>query len=78
MNTNVSLYNAINEAKKRFYKYRKMQEDNNETHLRAFKSNSNVVEYYKGHLYGDEALVQYEKDQDKRTERLTPTVSSRP
>jgi len=66
MNTNVSLYNYIDDAKKRFYEYKQIQEDDNETHLRAFKINSNVVEHYKGNMYGDKALIQYKKEQDKK------------
>jgi len=41
-----------------------MPEDDNETHLRTFKSNSDVVEHYQGNLYEDKALIKYEKKED--------------
>ena len=41
MNTNISIYDAIDESKKRYYGYKKLPEDDNETHLRA------VVDHYK-------------------------------
>ena len=69
MNTNASLYDAINGAKRRHYEYRQMPEDNNETNLRAFKSDSDVIEHYKGDLYGNEALIDYEKYQDRKNRK---------
>lgn len=43
-----------------------MQEpdDNNETHIRTFKSNFDVIKHYKGSLYKDKALIDYKEDQD--------------
>ena len=63
--TNASLYGSLDESKRRYYVYRQQPEDDNETHLRTFKSNSDVVEHYKGNLYEDKALINYEKEQDK-------------
>jgi len=50
MTTNSSLYDSINEAKKCYFLYYQKTEDDNEHHLRTFKSNSDVVEHYKGSL----------------------------
>jgi len=47
MNMNASLYDSIDESKMVCYIYRQMTEDDNKTHLRAFKSNAEVVEHYK-------------------------------
>ena len=66
MTTNASLYDSIDEAKKRYYVYRKQPNDDNETHLWTFKSNSDVIEHYKGSLYEDKALIDYEKEQDTK------------
>ena len=66
MTTNESLYDSIDEAKRRYYTYRQQPEDDNETHLRTFKSNSDVIEHYKGSLYEDKALIDYEKEQDAK------------
>jgi len=61
MTTNASLYDSIDEAKKRYFLYYQKPEDDNEQHLRTFKSSSNVVEYCKGSTYDDKALIEYEK-----------------
>jgi len=61
MTTNASLYDSIDEAKKRYFLYYQKPEDNNEQHLQTFKSNSDIVKHYKGSLYDDKALVEYEK-----------------
>jgi len=61
MTTNTSLYDSTDEAKKRYFLYYQNPEDDNEHHLRTFKSNSDIVEHYKGSLYDDKALIEYEK-----------------
>jgi len=66
MNTNSSLYDAIDEVKKRFFTYRQRPEDDNEIHLRAFKSNSDVIEHYKRNLYDDNTLLDYERKLEKK------------
>jgi len=43
MTTNASLYDSINEAKKHYFLYYQNPEDDNEHHLRTFKSNSYVL-----------------------------------
>jgi len=48
MTTNASLYDAIDKSKKRYYTYRQQPEDDNEAHLKASKSNTDVVEHYNG------------------------------
>ena len=58
------LYDSIDEAKKFYYNYKQQPEDDNESRLRTFKSNSDVVDHYKGSLYNDEALVEYKRKQD--------------
>ena len=67
MTTNVSIHDSINKLKKRCYGYKQQPEHGNETHLRKFNSNSDVIEYYKGNLYYDESLIEYEKAQDSIT-----------
>jgi len=61
MTKNASLYGSIDEAKKRYFLYYQKPEDDNEHHLRTFKSNSDVVEHYKGSIYDDKALIEYKK-----------------
>lgn len=59
MNTNASLYNSIVKSKMVYYNYREMPENDNETHLRAFNSNAEVVEHYKGSLFNEKALIKH-------------------
>ena len=48
---NASLYDSIDDTKKRYYLCRQQPEDDNEFHIRIFKSNPDVIEHYKGNLY---------------------------
>ena len=47
-----------------YYNYRQLPEYDNETHLRAFRINAEVVGHYKGSLFNDEALIEHEKEED--------------
>jgi len=69
MTTNVPLYDSIDETKRRYYTYRQQPKDDNETHLRTFKSNSNVIKHYKGSLYKDKALIDYERELDAKNDK---------
>ena len=60
MTTNASLYDAIDESKKRYYSYKQQPWDDNEVHLKAFKNNTEVVEHYKGSLFDDKVLIDHE------------------
>ena len=64
--TNASICDSIDEAKKHYYQYRQQPEDDNETHLRIFKNNSEVVEHYKGNMYEAQALIEHEKKEAGR------------
>lgn len=58
------MYNSIDEAKRMYYVYMQQLEDGNKTHLRTFKSNSDVTAHYKGSLYEDKACMYYGKERD--------------
>ena len=66
MTTNSSICDSIDEAKKHYYLYRQQLEDDNETHLRTFKNNSEVVLHYKGNMYEAQALIEHEKKEAGR------------
>ena len=70
MTTNASIYDSIDEAKPTYYSYCQQPEDNNELHLRTFKSNSDVIEHYKGNLYKGAALIEHEKHIDRTNNRI--------
>ena len=64
MTTNASIYDAIDESKKRYYTYHQEPWDNSETLLKAFKSNTEVIEHYEGSLFGDKSLIDFEKNEN--------------
>ena len=53
MTTNASLYDAINESKRRYHTYHQEPWDDIETHVKAFKGNMEVVEHYEGSLFNN-------------------------
>ena len=63
-NTNESLYDALDEAKARYYKYRQAPEDENEQHLRTFKNIVEVAEDHGANLFKDQKLFEHEKKLD--------------
>ena len=64
MDDNVSAYDALDEAKRRYYEYQQQDEDSNANHLINFKNLVAVVEHYGGDLFYDKAMVDYEKKSD--------------
>jgi len=78
MTANTLIYDSLDEAKRKYYVYRQQPEDDNEKHLRTFKSNFDVVKHYHGCLYDNPALIEYEKKQDviNRRKRSNDEVAS--
>ena len=71
MTTNISLYDSLDESKRRYHTYRQQPKNNNGTHLRTFKrSNSEVAENRTGNLYEDKALIDYAKEQDLKNGKI--------
>ena len=64
MNANESIYDALDEAKRKYYLYRQAPEDDSEQHSRAFKENVDVVEHLGGGMFSDKSLIDYEKQKD--------------
>ena len=60
MNANELVYDALDEAKRKYYLYRQAPDEDNEQHTRTFKENVEVVEHLKGSLFDDESLIDYE------------------
>ena len=49
-----------------FFSYCHQPDDTNEAHVKTFKASSDVVEYYDGAVYVNEALINYEKEMHKK------------
>ena len=64
VNTNESIYDAINEAIGKYYRYRQTEEDN-ETYTRNYKSNVEVTEDLGANLFKHSELLKYEKAVDQ-------------
>ena len=64
VNTNESVYNAIDEAVGKYYRYRQVDEDN-ETFTRTFKSNVEVAEDLGGNIFKHPEFLKYEKAIDQ-------------
>ena len=66
VNTNESIYDAIDEAIGKYYRYRQTEEDN-ETYTRNYKSNVKIVEDVGANLFKHPELLKYEKVVDQAT-----------
>ena len=58
--TNISIYDAVDEAKRRYYKTYQFEEDMNATYLNDYKSVIDIIEHYKSNIYEDPGLINYE------------------
>ena len=69
--TNTSVYNALDKAKRRYYMY--IQEENKRSlkYLRNFKIIVKAVEHLGGAMFTDDVLVKYEKKEDERVGNTT-------
>ena len=60
--TNISIYDAVDEAKRRYYRSYQLEEDTNATFLNDYKSVIDTMEHYKSNIYEDTGLISYELD----------------
>ena len=59
----VYLWDALSEAKRRFYQYRQAENESNVTHVKNVKNLVSVIEHYGGTAFEDEALVKLAKEE---------------
>ena len=64
MDTNTSVYDALDEAKMVYYTYRQDANESNAKHLRNFKSIVAAIEHQGGQMFADDALMIHEKKID--------------
>ena len=62
--TNTSVYDAMDEAKSLYYSYKQDQNESNSKHLKNFKSIVEAIEHLGGEMFADEALIKHEESQD--------------
>ena len=68
---NVSLYDSLYQAKRKYFSYRQGEDETNAQHLINFRNLVAIAEYYGGDIFFDESLIEYEKNQDSKTSRNT-------
>jgi hypothetical protein len=65
--SNISIYEALDEAKRQYYTFRHHHEHMTTiTFMKTLKNIVDVIEFYGGSISNDPALVKYEKDLDKK------------
>ena len=64
MDTNTSIYDALDDVKMLFYTYRQDVNDSNDKHLRNFKRIVAAIDHQGGQMFADDALLNHERDVD--------------
>ena len=67
MEANTSVYDAVDEAKRKYYMYVQGELDSNAKHLQTFKNIVEVVKHHGGSVFQDEGLMAYEKGRTSRS-----------
>ena len=60
IDTNTSVYNALNKAKRLYYIYRQSDDETNANHIKQYKDLIAIVEYSSGDLFTDNTLLDHE------------------
>ena len=74
--TNTSVYDAMDEAKCLYYSYKQEQNESNSKHLKKCKSIVETIEHLGGEMFADEALITHEKNQDAKNVMRAPRSAS--
>ena len=64
--SNTSLYDAIDEANTLYYAYRQEEGESNAKHLRSFKSIVSTIEHLGGSMFSDEVIIELEREKDRK------------
>ena len=64
MEKNTSIYDTIDKAKIKYYKYRHGDHESNAKHLKNFKDIVEVIEHPGGNIFADTGLLKYESYKD--------------
>jgi hypothetical protein len=70
LESNTSIYDSLDEAKRRFYAYRQGEDDSNAQHLQNFKTTVEVIEHFGGNIFYNDALINFEKDKDRKNPNI--------
>jgi len=59
-----NVYDALNEAKRKYYKYFQQIDDTNTKQIKGIKDLIATIKHYGGNVCGDSGLIKHEKDKD--------------
>ena len=66
MESHTCLWDALSEAKRRFYSYKQADHESNTMHVKNLKNLLSVVEYYDGEIFEDEVLMKEVKEESTK------------
>ena len=72
--TDTLVYDAVNEAKRRYYIMYQVEEDTNVTSLKDYISNVDTMDYYKSSIFEDPGLTAHEMTRDSQSLMLPPRL----
>ena len=72
--TNVSIYDTIDEAKRRYYRMYQGEEDTNATYLNDYRAAIDTLDHYESSIFEDPALIAYERDEVTLTDKQIKTI----
>ena len=75
LETNTSVYDSLDEAKRLYYAYKQGEDETNDKHLKNFKNLVEVIEHFGGDIFQDQALIKHEMAKDKE-QGLSPKTNS--
>ena len=74
LETNTSVYDSLDEAKRLYYAYKQGEDETNDKHLKNYKNLIEVIEHFGGNIFKDDALVKHETEKDKENGKNTKTT----
>ena len=75
--THINIYEAIDEAHRRFSNYRQQPDESNATYLKKFKNNLEVLEHYGGSIRNATGAIKCEKLRDSKSALVTSTPTDK-
>ena len=64
--THISIYEALDEAKKNYYHYYQGPKTSNTQHFKNLQDMVDIIEYHGGSVTDDQALIEYERSLESR------------
>ena len=72
--TNISIYIAVDESKRRYYRICQVEKETYTTFLNSYKVVTDTLEYYKSNIYKDPGLIGFEERKPGIQEKSYPKM----